>query len=114
MSARHRAPTGPRPPVSAGLLTRGPGSVRKSRRAARRTAKERHAHMESPQDGWPGREDDRRTSDVLRRFIADFPGDRVSVADLTAALGDRAYGVLLFVFAPIGRPSCRERACQYV
>lgn len=55
--------------------------------------------MESPQDGWPGREDDRRTSDVLRRFIADFPGDRVSVADLTAALGDRAYGVLLFVFA---------------
>ena len=50
---------------------------------------------EEPVDGRRGQ----RTSAVLARFLGTFEGDRVSVADLAAALGERAYGFLLLAFA---------------
>ena len=40
-----------------------------------------------------------RTSAVLLRFLETLEHDRVSIADLTAALGERAYGILLLAFA---------------
>lgn len=53
--------------------------------------------------------DARRTSVVLREFMDSLSADRISLADLIAALQDRAYGVLMLVFAlpnlaPIGVP----------
>ena len=50
---------------------------------------------EEPGDGRKGQ----RTSAVLVRFVQTFERDRVSVADLAAALGERAYGFLLLAFA---------------
>src|SRR3712207_913160 len=50
---------------------------------------------DGPGDGRKGQ----RTSAVLVRFLEGFEGDRVSVADLAAALGERAYGFLLLAFA---------------
>jgi hypothetical protein len=41
----------------------------------------------------------RRTSVLLRDYIASLDQPRVSLADLRDALGDRGFGVLLFVFA---------------
>jgi hypothetical protein len=41
----------------------------------------------------------RRTSALLRDYIAGLDRPRVSLGDLRDALGDRGFGVLLFVFA---------------
>jgi hypothetical protein len=41
----------------------------------------------------------RRTSVLLREYIAGLDQPRVSLANLRDALGDRGFGVLLFVFA---------------
>jgi hypothetical protein len=41
----------------------------------------------------------RRTSELLRDFVADESGPRVSLGALRDALGDRGFGVLLFIFA---------------
>lgn len=40
-----------------------------------------------------------RTSDVLAGFRADLPKDRVTLADLIAALGDRSLGTVLLALA---------------
>lgn len=50
-----------------------------------------------------------RTSDILRRLIRDWPGDRISLQDLTAVMGERAFGALILLFAlpnclPLGIP----------
>ncbi|HET8725912.1 MAG TPA: exopolysaccharide biosynthesis protein [Alphaproteobacteria bacterium] len=54
-------------------------------------------------------QDARRTSDVLRDFLQHTGDPRVSLGELITAMGDRAYGVLLLLFAlpnmlPIGVP----------
>lgn len=41
----------------------------------------------------------RRTSALLRDYVASLTGDRVSLDSLRDALGDRGFGVLLFIFA---------------
>jgi hypothetical protein len=41
----------------------------------------------------------RRTSELLRDFVAEAGGARISLGGLRDALGDRGFGVLLFVFA---------------
>lgn len=41
----------------------------------------------------------RRTSEVLRDFIASHPEPRVSIRDVRDALADRAFGALLVIFA---------------
>jgi len=41
----------------------------------------------------------RRTSQVLRDFLASHEGPRISLGALRDALGDRCFGVLLFIFA---------------
>jgi hypothetical protein len=41
----------------------------------------------------------RRTSTLLRDFVAGATGSRVSLGALRDALGDRGFGVLLFIFA---------------
>ncbi len=41
----------------------------------------------------------RRTSALLRDFVAGATGPRVSLGALRDALGDRGFGVLLFIFA---------------
>jgi hypothetical protein len=41
----------------------------------------------------------RRTSALLRDFVATAPGPRVSLGLLRDALGERGFGVLLFIFA---------------
>src|SRR5688572_27137723 len=51
--------------------------------------------VEAPGDGRKGQ----RTSAVLVRVLETLEADRVSVADLPAALGERAYGFLLLAFA---------------
>jgi hypothetical protein len=43
--------------------------------------------------------DTRRTSAVLLDILERFEDDRISIADFIGALGDRAYGLLLFAFA---------------
>jgi len=40
-----------------------------------------------------------RTSDLVRDFAASLVGDRISVGDIVAGLGDRGLGVLLAIFA---------------
>jgi len=57
----------------------------------------------------PGPEDDapqgaptpnsRRTSDLLREFLASHAEPRITLGALRDALGDRGFGVLLFIFA---------------
>jgi hypothetical protein len=44
-------------------------------------------------------EDSHRTSDILREFANSRTGERVSVAEIVAALGDRGLGVLITIFA---------------
>jgi hypothetical protein len=51
--------------------------------------------LDGPSDGRKGQ----RTSAVLVRFLDTFQRDRISVADLATALGERAYGFLLLAFA---------------
>jgi hypothetical protein len=41
----------------------------------------------------------RRTSHLLRDFVTSHPEPRISLAALRDALGDRGFGVLLFIFA---------------
>jgi hypothetical protein len=41
----------------------------------------------------------RRTSELLRDFVAQTEGPRISLGALRDALGDRGFGVLLFIFA---------------
>jgi hypothetical protein len=41
----------------------------------------------------------RRTSDLLREFLASHPEPRITLGALRDALGDRGFGVLLFIFA---------------
>ena len=41
----------------------------------------------------------RRTSQVLRDFVTSHPEPRISLGVLRDALGDRGFGVLLFIFA---------------
>lgn len=50
-----------------------------------------------------------RTSDVLKRLIRDWPGERISLHDLTTVMGDRAFAALILLFAlpnclPLGIP----------
>jgi len=50
-----------------------------------------------------------QVSAMIAEYIARHRGDRVSIGDLITALGERAYGALLLVFAapnlpPIGLP----------
>lgn len=59
-----------------------------SRRGLSRTANE-------PGPGPNGR----RTSALLREFLENQTGDRISLGALRDALGDRGFGVLLFIFA---------------
>jgi hypothetical protein len=41
----------------------------------------------------------RRTSELLRDFVTSHPEPRISLGALRDALGDRGFGVLLFIFA---------------
>jgi hypothetical protein len=41
----------------------------------------------------------RRTSQLLREFLADETGPRITLGALRDTLGDRGFGVLLFIFA---------------
>jgi hypothetical protein len=52
-------------------------------------------------DGGPAKPDanKRRTSALLREYVATLDRPRVSLGDLRDALGDRGFGVLLFIFA---------------
>jgi hypothetical protein len=43
--------------------------------------------------------DSRRTSQLLRHFVASHSEPRISLGALRDALGDRGFGVLLFIFA---------------
>jgi hypothetical protein len=47
--------------------------------------------------------DTRRATDLLRDSVMSHPGDEVSIRDVVADLGDRAYGLLLLMFA---LPNC--------
>ncbi|MBM3543674.1 MAG: exopolysaccharide biosynthesis protein [Alphaproteobacteria bacterium] len=51
----------------------------------------RHSHQ--------GEEKSRRTSVLLREFLATQTGQRVKFGDLRDALDDRGFGVLIFIFA---------------
>jgi hypothetical protein len=64
--------------------------------------------MTLPQGAFPADEPDsdesaqpngQRTSQLLRDFVASETGPRISLGALRDALGDRGFGVLLFVFA---------------
>ncbi|HEU0016990.1 MAG TPA: exopolysaccharide biosynthesis protein [Methyloceanibacter sp.] len=51
-------------------------------------------------DGGPAKPQvNRRTSELLREYIATLDQPKVSLGDLRDALGDRGFGVLLFIFA---------------
>ncbi len=43
--------------------------------------------------------DQRSSSAVLRHFLETVTSERISIGDLRSALGDRAYGVLMLLFA---------------
>jgi hypothetical protein len=47
----------------------------------------------------PPRQRPRRTSHLLRDFVTSHPEPRISLGALRDALGDRGFGVLLFIFA---------------
>ena len=47
----------------------------------------------------PPRHRPRRTSQLLRDFVTSHPEPRISLGALRDALGDRGFGVLLFIFA---------------
>lgn len=49
--------------------------------------------------GHAGAGEEERTSDVLARFRADLPGERVSLGDLIQALGDRSLGTILLALS---------------
>jgi len=55
--------------------------------------------MNDPNDGSSPARDRRRSSQVLREFKETHTGDRVALGELRDALGDRAFGVLLFIFS---------------
>ncbi|MBF0307243.1 MAG: exopolysaccharide biosynthesis protein, partial [Alphaproteobacteria bacterium] len=40
-----------------------------------------------------------RTSGILRDLAAGLPGERVTLGEIDAALADRAFGLLMLVFA---------------
>lgn len=40
----------------------------------------------------------RRASDILNDLARTWPGERVSLGDIEAALGDRGFGLMIFVF----------------
>ena len=40
-----------------------------------------------------------RTSEVIREYLAKYDEERISLGQLRDALGDRVYGILLFLFA---------------
>jgi len=44
-----------------------------------------------------------RTSDILQRSLGDGAGDRISIGELTDRLGERAFGILILLFA---LPNC--------
>lgn len=46
-----------------------------------------------------GRHDGRALSALLRQIVLDHSRERISIADLIAISGDRAFGALLFIFA---------------
>jgi len=51
-------------------------------------------------DGGPAKPQvNRRTSELLREYLATLDQPKVSLGDLRDALGDRGFGVLLFIFA---------------
>jgi hypothetical protein len=54
-----------------------------------------HARVEP----MPAEEEGNRTSDVLRKFADTRTSERVSVAEIVSALGDRGLGVLITIFA---------------
>jgi hypothetical protein len=62
--------------------------------AGRRSA-DRAADIEAPEE----QPNNRRTSALLRDYIAGLTGERVSLGSLRDALGDRGFGLLLFVFS---------------
>jgi len=55
--------------------------------------------MNDPNDGSSPARDRRRSSQVLREFKDTHTGERVTLGELRDALGDRAFGVLLFIFS---------------
>jgi hypothetical protein len=60
------------------------------------------AAMPSPEDEAPQGKpaaNSRRTSDLLREFLASHAEPRITLGALRDALGDRGFGVLLFIFA---------------
>ncbi len=66
-----------------------------------RTAAEREGHdkVTEVQAGMAAEPEGKRVSGLLRDFLATETNDRVSVGALRDALGDRGFGVLLFLFA---------------
>ncbi len=61
------------------------------------SAPDRQVALTVPQDGSEAEEE--RTSDVLAKFRANLPPDRVSLGDLIGALGDRSLGTILLALA---------------
>lgn len=55
--------------------------------------------MNDRNDGSSPARDRRRSSQVLREFKDTHTGERVALGELRDALGDRAFGVLLFIFS---------------
>jgi hypothetical protein len=53
----------------------------------------------SPAPGKPAQPNSRRTSQLLRDFVASHTESRISVGALRDTLDDRGFGVLLFIFA---------------
>jgi hypothetical protein len=69
------------------------GTPQKRRPAGSDPAHRRSAERETAEAS------NRRTSALLREYVASLTGDRVSLGSLRDALDDRGFGVLLFLFA---------------
>jgi hypothetical protein len=59
--------------------------------------------IEPPADAPSGDDEFLATSDVLLRLVRDFPGDRLTMGDIVNGLEDRAFGLLMLLFA---LPNC--------
>ncbi len=59
--------------------------------------------MADPQQAEPGDDEFLATSDVLLRLVRNFPGERLTLGDIIDGLEDRAFGLLMLLFA---LPNC--------
>jgi hypothetical protein len=50
-------------------------------------------------DGYPTSDDVRRVSDLFRELERRMPGDRIALGEVAEATADRAFGLMLLVFA---------------